>query len=235
MVYMRLFSVIFFIFLIVDIYAEINENWTISWMVKPLLMPILLMILCFNEQKIRSLEQIFIVIALGFSCLGDILLLQHEKHLFVFGLASFLVTHICYIISFILRINRSKRRLTISALMILSIPFLVYIALMISIFHPKLSMDTEETKGLLVPVIVYTCVIVGMAYVSHLHDRKREGYWWLFIGAILFVLSDTFLALNRFLAPIPMPGLLVMSTYGIGQYLITIGTIKMSGKQSKTL
>ena len=234
MVYMKQFSLVFFICLIVDIYAEITENWIVSCMVRPLLMPILLMIFFFNGKNIRSLEQIFVVIALGFSCLGDVLLLQHEKHLFIFGLASFLITHICYIISFILRLYRrkdhSKRRLTIAA-----IPFLVYIALMVYIFHPKLSLDIEETKGLLTPVIVYTCVIVGMAYVSHLHDRHMPGYWWVFIGAILFVLSDTFLALNRFLAPIPMPGLLVMSTYGIGQYLITIGTIKMSGKDSKTV
>ncbi|CAF1363937.1 unnamed protein product [Rotaria sordida] len=126
-----------------------------------------------------------------------------------------------------------RRRLTVSAMIIASIPFLAYITFMLYILSPRLNTDIEETKDLLVPVVLYTIVIVGMAYTSYLRDRKASGFWSVFAGAVFFVLSDTILAFNRFVLPLPTPGLFVMFTYGIGQYLITIGTLQVTAKDSK--
>ncbi|CAF3825391.1 unnamed protein product, partial [Rotaria sordida] len=70
-----------------------------------------------------------------------------------------------------------RRRLTVSAMIIASIPFLAYITFMLYILSPRLNTDIEETKDLLVPVVLYTIVIVGMAYTSYLRDRKASGFW----------------------------------------------------------
>ncbi len=201
-------------------------------------MPTLLLLFLLNSKNILRFERICVSIALSFSCLGDILLMQHRNGLFVFGLASFLIVHISYVISFAIRLHHGrdtlKRRLTISAMIVVSIPFLAYITLMLYIFHPILNTNTEETNGLFIPVAIYTCVIVGMAYLSYLRDRKAPGFWCVFFGAIFFVLSDTILAFNKFVVPLPTPGLFIMFTYGLGQYLITIGTIQGTTKDSKT-
>ncbi|UJR38302.1 hypothetical protein I4U23_030972 [Adineta vaga] len=200
-------------------------------------MPVLLLLFLLNSHHNLSTERLCLIISLVFSCLGDILLMQRRNHLFVFGLASFLIAHISYVISFIVRFRHEgeafKRRLTISALIKTMIPFLAYIALMLYILCPKLHVDREETKGLLMPVVFYTFVIVSMAYISYLRDRKTPGFWSVFIGAVFFVLSDTLIAFNRFVMPIPVAGLFVMFTYGLGQYLITIGTLQTNTKYWK--
>jgi uncharacterized membrane protein YhhN len=46
------------------------------------------------------------------------------------------------------------------------------------------------------------------------------------IGSILFVLSDSALAVNKFVRALPLEGLMVMSTYIVAQLLITIGILK---------
>ncbi len=239
MVYIGQLSLLFLVLLMMDMYSETTLNYAIMWTVKPFLMPILLLLFLLNANNVLRLERICVVIALSFSCLGDILLMQHRNDLFIFGLTSFLIVHISYVISFFVRLHHGrdslKRRLTISAMIIIAIPFLAYITLMLYIFHPILNADTEETKGLFVPVAIYTCVIVGMAYLSYLRDRKTPGFWCVFVGVIFFVLSDTILAFNKFVVPLPTPGLFIMFTYGIGQYLITIGTIQVTTKDSKTV
>ncbi len=237
MVYIGPLSLLFSILLVIAMYSETVLNYAIMWTVKPLLMPVLLILFLLNAHKNLSVERICLVISLSFSCLGDLLLMQHRNNLFIFGLISFLIAHISYIISFIVRLRHEgdamRQRLTISAMIVASIPFLAYIILMIYILYPKLNGNTVETKGLLMPIVFYTFIIVGMAYISYLRDRKSPGFWSVFIGAIFFVLSDSILAFNKFVAPLPAPGLFVMFTYGIGQYLITIGTLQVTSKDSK--
>jgi len=45
------------------------------------------------------------------------------------------------------------------------------------------------------------------------------------VGAIFFMLSDTLLAMNKFVAPIENERVLIMSTYIIAQFLIAKGII----------
>jgi len=44
-------------------------------------------------------------------------------------------------------------------------------------------------------------------------------------GALLFFISDTVLALNKFVAPIPNGRVIVMITYHLGQILIAMGAM----------
>ncbi len=238
MVYIGLLSVLFAVLFVVEIYGEITENYVIIWPVKPLLMPVLLILFLLNAHNNLPLERLCLVIALSFSCLGDILLMQHRNDFFIIGLLSFLIAHISYIISFMVRFHHEgealRRRLTLSAMIISSIPFLAYVALVLYIIYPKLNANTVETKGLLIPVVFYSFVIDSMAYVSYLRDRKTPGFWSVFAGAVFFVLSDTILAFNRFVVPLPVSGLFIMFTYGVGQYLITIGALQITTKDLKT-
>ncbi|CAF1476337.1 unnamed protein product [Rotaria magnacalcarata] len=178
-------------------------------------MPVLIVLFLLNAHNNLSLERRYLVIAFLFSWFGDLLLMQNRNDLFLFGLVSFLLAHISYIIAFMVRIQHA------------------YIALMLYILSPKLNTNTEETKGLLVPVVLYTFVVVGMTYTSYLRDREAPGFWTVFVGAVFFVLSDSLIALNRFVMPLPTPGLFIMFTYGLGQYLITVGSLQVADKNVK--
>lgn len=238
MVYIRQLSVAFAILLAIDIYSEVTQNDTITYVTKPLLMPVLWLLFLLNVHDNLSVERRYLVIALIFSWFGDILLMQHRNDFFLFGLVSFLIAHISYIISFVVGLQSEghalRRRLNLLNMFTTSIPFLAYVALMIYILFPHLNANTEETKGLLMPVVIYAFVVVGMAYTSYLRDHTAPGFWIVFGGAVLFVLSDSFLAFNKFVTPIPVPGLPVMFTYGLGQYLITVGTLKAANKKTKS-
>ena len=45
-------------------------------------------------------------------------------------------------------------------------------------------------------------------------------------GALLFVLSDSILAINKFYMPFDLAGTFIMLTYGFAQYLIVQGAVK---------
>ncbi|CAF1684113.1 unnamed protein product, partial [Adineta ricciae] len=164
MAYVGSLSLLFAILLMAEIYGEITENYFIIWLSKPLLMPVLLLLVFLNAHHNLSAERFCLVISLSFSCIGDILLMQRRNHLFVFGLVSFLIAHISYVISFVVRLRHEgqelRRRLTISAMIVAIVPFLAYIALMLYVLCPKLQVDRDETKGLLLPVVFYIFIIV---------------------------------------------------------------------------
>jgi uncharacterized membrane protein YhhN len=50
-------------------------------------------------------------------------------------------------------------------------------------------------------------------------------------GAIFFVSSDSILAFNKFYAPVPLASFLIMITYLVAQYLITVGILKLNQKK----
>jgi uncharacterized membrane protein YhhN len=58
-----------------------------------------------------------------------------------------------------------------------------------------------------------------------LGKNKRAGLW-MMLGAILFVASDTLLAINKFLAAFNYAGTIIMLTYGLAQLFITEGAVK---------
>jgi uncharacterized membrane protein YhhN len=77
------------------------------------------------------------------------------------------------------------------------------------------------------PVFIYSLVIGSMLTVALWQYGKlpRSTALLFIIGAMLFVLSDSALALNRFYKPHPYNGILVMSTYVAAQVFLTLGSI----------
>jgi uncharacterized membrane protein YhhN len=56
-------------------------------------------------------------------------------------------------------------------------------------------------------------------------NEKKPGRW-MFTGALLFVISDSVLAVNKFYQPFALAPVLIMITYGLAQLLITQGAIE---------
>jgi uncharacterized membrane protein YhhN len=74
--------------------------------------------------------------------------------------------------------------------------------------------------ALSLPVGVYTTVI-GVVLVL----AWCTGLWVVALGATVFVASDTTLALNRFVRPLPRAEVAIMVTYHLGQALIVAGVL----------
>lgn len=168
---------------------------------KPLLLPLITWIYYLKTKNNCVLLNNAFVLGLLFSFLGDLLLLFDWGLLP--GLGSFLIAHICYIISF-RRAIRGKKWFFI--------PFiLVYLGLLLYYLFPHLA----EMK---VPVILYGMTISTMLWFSF---RTERG--WLVMGALLFVTSDSLLAVNLFVKQSELFSLLVMITYFLAQLALVQG------------
>lgn len=161
----------------------------------------------------------WILLALIFSWIGDVLLMfQNEKKIFfLLGLSSFLLAHIFYI-QFFNRI-RLKEKLEVKWSLLLIAAF--YYGVLIAILFPHL----EDMKW---PVCIYGIVISSMfmlaMHMPLIKNRKIGSF--MMTGALLFVISDSVLAVNMFYRSFEMAGVIIMITYGLAQFFIVEGAVR---------
>jgi uncharacterized membrane protein YhhN len=141
------------------------------------------------------------------------------------GLSAFLVAHIFYIFFF----SKLHKREDILVRPLLLGAVLLYYVLLIGLLFPHLG----EMK---IPVILYGLVISCMLfYAMHMVFLQDAGAGrWIITGAILFIISDSILAINKFYQPFTGAGLLVMLTYGMAQLFIIEGVIRYCRHSSPT-
>lgn len=167
--------------------------------------------------------------ALLLSFLGDcFLLIKGAKMLFILGLSSFLLAHICYIFAFKRDINKISKEQLLRDNLLIKISVLLFGSTLIVVLF---SFGNEGFATMKVPVSVYALVIMTMAFTAALRKSfvNAQSYLLVLIGACLFVFSDSVIALNKFTALFEnnnyLPRFLIMSTYGVAQYLIVKGIL----------
>ncbi len=201
-----LVRIAFFILLAIEIYFSTSHQNSLVKITKPLLMP-LLMLMAFQ----LNIKEKYIYIALFFSLLGDVFLMFGGELYFMLGLGSFLLAHVFYILLFRNQFNFSLFK---------ALPFafatLTYFMLI------KSGID----KNLLFPVSVYCLVITIMGIFAAGRNTNKSSYILVLIGSILFIMSDSLIAFNKFYSPLPASSFWVMSTYGLAQFLIVLGWSK---------
>ncbi len=194
-----------------------NSPW-LERVTKPLLMIVMIIYFISSVNTISSALKKWIIAALAFSWLGDVLLMfqQEQPIFFLLGLSAFLIAHIFYILFFHhVRVNEQvKSRWWLLAIVV------VYYAVLMAVLYPKLG----EMK---IPVPVYGIVISFMLLLAMhmLFIKNSKAGQLMMAGAVLFILSDSVLAVNKFYQPFEAAGLIIMLTYGIAQLLITKAAI----------
>jgi uncharacterized membrane protein YhhN len=129
---------------------------------------------------------------------------------FIPGLVSFLIAHLFYIALFKQGQNWFPSRAALLATLLFGGAMYAFLWL------------GGLPAALRIPVLAYVTVIALMAAqaigrAKVLRDSAAVG---VAIGAGFFMLSDTLLAINRFVSPLPMAQLWVLSTYYLAQVLI---------------
>jgi len=78
------------------------------------------------------------------------------------------------------------------------------------------------------PVIGYTTAILLMAYaaLARKNVTTAGSFRWVMMGAIVFIISDSLLAINKFGHPITHSGVWIMLTYMTSQFMIITGLSK---------
>ena len=66
----------------------------------------------------------------------------------------------------------------------------------------------------------------GTQFVFRYGRTSNVSFGLVFLGSILFMFSDSVLAINKFFKPVPAAGFWIMSTYILAQFLIIHGLVK---------
>jgi uncharacterized membrane protein YhhN len=228
---MKRFSYFLLIFFIADFIIDAllanNGNESLHYVSKGL---ITLLLLAFFIIEVRTHASkpvskyiTLICCALVFSFLGDVFLVKNSSLCFMLGLACFFIAHVFYIL-FFYRINSFSKAnnalFWISALIILS-----YVITLNYLFRSNVA-----EQGLTVPVLLYS-FILGLMVFAAINTNNAAKYsgpfaFYITVGAIIFVSSDSMLAFNKFYLATPLPGFYIMLTYCLAQFLIVFGAVK---------
>lgn len=212
-------AIVFWLLALLDVVGIAANIAMLHFVAKSLLIPALLLLLFYTKSNVPGKN--LLLIGLFFSWVGDVFLLFEYKNalLFIFGLASFLTTHIFYIVYF-LRVRSANASLLKKQPILIAL-VLAYGITLVWQLYPHLG-------DLKLPVIVYAAVICTVLLCS-LHiflkvNKKAAGYYLL--GAATFVISDSLLAINKFYQPFAYAGVFIMLTYCAAQYFIVRGFIQ---------
>lgn len=175
----------------------------IAWLIK--ILPIMILVIALAKTPAFS-GKTLLLLALGFSATGDVLL---EQGYFVPGLSAFLIAQIHYGIFFARNWSSVNTRWPISVFI------LVVMLLMAFLLAPHLG----ELK---LPVFAYLLVIGLMGLLA---SQSNMPVKWAVLGALVFILSDSFIAIDRFLLPLPVSDYLIMTSYYCAQWMIIQGAL----------
>ena len=158
----------------------------------------------------------YLMIALVFSGCGDVLLSLPLENGFLIGLGAFLIAQLTYAWGFWsgrMQPMRTGAGLRILVLVLYLVGFGTWLL--------------PQTGEMMVAVGLYMAAIATMAVSA---ARHRSG-WLLYVGAAVFVISDSIIAVERFAAPFEGSRYAVMGTYYFAQGLISFMVLKDSALQ----
>jgi uncharacterized membrane protein YhhN len=171
-----------------------------------------------------------LIIALGFGLLGDFLLLYPDK-CFKWGLGAFLLGHITY-----LGLDYALVTRGLETGLIGPIPgwhwaaMAVGLGLGLLLFYGIIIRQLKKPRpGWVLQVALYvyafclTSVMIAGYLVVGLFAGGSPWIWSVALGGTLFFASDFILAFNRFVRPIRLAHLWIMTTYHLAQLCLAIG------------
>jgi len=153
-------------------------------------------------------------VSLLFSSLGDVFLGLGDDRWFVFGLGSFLIAHLLYIALFVRHwptpfAASLKQKL-------LAVMLIAFSLAMFAWLWPGLG-------DLKIAVAAYLCALIGMGVTA---TFARFSGRLIVAGALLFILSDSMIAVGKFKSPVAYSHYLIWATYYIAQLCIALGFIR---------
>jgi len=188
--------------------GKYQKSKFIHYAFKPLTMIMVISLAFERVTMLPSVYGYFILSGLCVSLVGDVFLMLPAKY-FKSGLLAFLAAQLLYILAF----TRGQRALFFTPLLVI----LVYAGLVFLLLYRGLGRHRW-------PVLFYILAVSGMAwlavcrYLGHL-DR---GSLLAMSGALLFLVSDSLNAFNRFKKPFGVAHVLILGSYFAAQLLLAL-------------
>lgn len=214
---------LFAVIVIGDLIGEYFQNPQIDHIFKPLILVwIAVYFLIYSKNVDRKVIR-FAVLAFLASWVGDLFMMFAADFIyFVLGIAGFLIAQVLYVYLFLRTINLSGKKPFLKKKPFWLIPYIAYGILIYIVLFPHLD------NVLRIAVFVYMVSILTMSVMAlnRYGNGHPQSFTLVFAGSLLFIISDSLIAINRFLITIPYEGLLIMTTYIAAQYLIMRGLLR---------
>tara|TARA_B100000609_G_scaffold198978_1_gene200056 strand:- start:7029 stop:7739 length:711 start_codon:yes stop_codon:yes gene_type:complete len=218
-----LFGLIYVLSAVLFLIGVSFDMWLLRFITKPI--PVLLLMIWIGLYIDKRRYVMCILLGLGASLAGDVFL-ELPGNYFLFGLVSFLIAHILYIVAYL---QDAKDLHLLRAL-----PAGVYGVIFVSVL-----VSGGQLGPLLIPVVIYATVLCAMLWragsrygaASVSTFSAHMAFW----GAVFFVMSDSLLGLNRFYTQdIPFVRFGISSLYWLGQAGITFSVLSSLHPQQKS-
>ena len=159
---------------------------------------------------VRGITGRLLFVSLLLCAAGDVALELEAGKYFIVGLGLFLIAQIMFIVTFSRDFKMQKSRIpiiVILAIYALAIAFIL----------------TPSLREMAIPVYCYLVVITLMGIFAALRAARNK---FTLYGAVSFIVSDSILAINKFMMPVPAVDYIVMVTYYLALFLIVYGFLK---------
>jgi uncharacterized membrane protein YhhN len=186
------FLVAFATFAVINWFAVAIASRRLEYVAKPAALVALLAYAATGER-----QSAWLMAALTCSLLGDVLLML-PGDAFVGGLAAFLVAHVAYIVD--LDGSLAARVAWFVVVLVASSPAAV------RVLH-------STPRGTLRSAVTLYIGTIGLMVASAFASHDPAAV----VGAMLFLVSDAFIAWNRFVSPLTWAPPAIMITYHLGQ------------------
>lgn len=216
----RILSLIYFVIGILFIILHCMQLTPAAFVSKVLIILPLIVMLVLNLRNIWTRQQTIMFAGLFFSWTGDVLLEipGGGEVIFMAGLGGFLISLVLYAVVFFSAPGKNE---VFHSRFYLLIPVLLY-GLAMGLYL------NDYLGEMRLPVFVYETAMITMlaGAVSRIGRVNQTSYVMVLAGAILFIISDSVLAANKFVQPVSLSTLIIMGTYIAAQWLITTGYIR---------
>lgn len=214
---MNIVALILFIIVTgIHLYASLRQDKKLRAITKPFILLTLLAFYCLSAKPVM----LFVVLALIFSWLGDVLLIPSGLKWFTAGGISFMVSHLFFILSYAKLTDFAQVNRVI--MIILPVIFICSTLIIFKYLRPHLP------KALFYPMLLYLLLNGAMNCFAWFRSLSAAGAAAVItaVGALMFYVSDCSLFFVRFDKNSRLKThFLVMLTYSLGELLIVLGLI----------
>ncbi len=207
---MKVLNTLIGISFLFSLYFSLDGVSTIYTISKSATTFLILLLPFFSTLKEETFSIKGVVLGLLFCLMGDILILKES--LFVFALGSFLIGHLVFSVVLIQKCGFQRNLFVLFPLLFIAIVLFISMR--------------SGLGAIKIPVIFYIGCIVFMCWQAlsvHLQFKNKASMWFA-LGALLFLISDSVLGINKFVGTFSYSSVLILSTYWGGIYGISRAT-----------
>lgn len=211
------FTVVFFVVLFLDIFIKLYcPVFPYRFISKPLVLLLLIGFYYENRTKGNDRKDLWMFLGMGSFFIGDILIINHLSLLFLgLSLFFFSIGKVFFSLNFSHKNDFDVLRLVpFSGIMFAYAVFLIGVVL-------------KGLKEFLVPALVSFFLSLLMFQFAFLRKGicSKKSYIYVFVGVMIFIVSESMMAIKTFKHHLPFEDFFIMAFYGISMYYIVLGVI----------